>query len=189
MRNSTKFRSKIKEKKLGCYALFVIEFLPLVVVVVMMMVVVMMVVMMMMVPEVPAERANDDVVMMVVVMANDKNLRHLHFVGRFLGLLRYLGVIGPQRDHRVRDRIKQIPIAGRFGRPRLRGRRSLSGGDGRQGGGCTKQSRYSLIHVSSERVWTFQKLPRGQSSGTRNVPGRTLHRRNTGTFRPGAAWQ
>jgi len=46
IRNSTKFSSKIKEKKLGCYALFVIEFLPLVVVVVMMMVVVVVVVMM-----------------------------------------------------------------------------------------------------------------------------------------------
>jgi len=64
IRNSTKFSSKIKEKKLGCYALFVIEFLPLVVVVMMMVVVVMMmmvVVVMMMVVVVV-------VVMMVVVV-------------------------------------------------------------------------------------------------------------------------
>src|SRR6185437_15095404 len=150
------------------------------------MVVMMMVVVMMVMPEVTAERANDDVVMMmVVVMPDDDPRRHLHLVGVLLGLLRRLGVIGPQHCHRVRHRIEQIPVARWFGRLRLRGRRSLSSGDGRQGGGCTKQPRYSLIHVSSERVWTFKKLPRGQSSATRNVPGRILHRRDTGTFRPG----
>lgn len=52
------------------------------------------VVMMVVMAEVTPERADDDVVMMMVVMAVE-NLRHLHFVGRLLGLLRRLGVVSP----------------------------------------------------------------------------------------------
>lgn len=52
------------------------------------------VVMMVVMAEVTPERANDDVMMMMVVMAIE-NLRHLHFVGRLLGLLRRLGVVSP----------------------------------------------------------------------------------------------
>jgi hypothetical protein len=121
---------------------------------VMMMVVMMM--MMVVVAEVAAERTNDDV-MMMVVMVSIENLRHLHFVAGLLGLLRHLRLIRPERCHRVRDRSEQIPVARRFGRLRRRG--GMGGCDGRQGGSGTEKTRYSLVHVSSKRLWTFQISP------------------------------
>lgn len=108
-------------------------------------------VVMMMVPEVPAEWTNDDVVMMMVMVAIE-HLRHLHFIAGFLGLLRRLHLIRLEGRYRVRHRIEQIPIARRLGRLRLRWRRGLSGGDGRQGGSCTEKTRDSLVHVSSKRL-------------------------------------
>ena len=115
------------------------------------MVVVMVVVMMVMMvmAEVPPERTNDDVVMMMVMVAIE-HLRHLHFIAGFLGLLRRLHLIRLEGRYRVRHRIEQIPVARRFGRLRLRWRRGLSGGDGRQGGSCTEKTRDSLVHVSSK---------------------------------------
>src|SRR5579864_3414118 len=132
------------------------------------MVVVMVVVMMMVMAEVPPERTNDDVVMMMVMVAIE-HLRHLHFIAGFLGLLRRLHLIRLEGRYRVRHRIEQIPVARRFGRLRLRWRRGLSGGDGRQGGSCTEKTRDSLVHVSSERVWTFPNLPPRTIVGNRQM--------------------
>ena len=141
-----------------------------------------MMVVMMMLAEVTPERTNDEVmmvmvftevVMMMVSTPIHDHVRDLHLVGGFgRPLLRHPRLVSLQGDHGVRHRIEQIPVARRFGRLRLRWRRGLSGGDGRQGGSCTEKTRDSLVHVSSERVWTFPNLPREQSSATRNVPGR-----------------
>lgn len=140
----------------------------------------MMVVMMMVLAEVTPERTNDEVMMVMVLTETEvvmmmvfpiEYLRHLHLVGGFSRpLLRHPGLIGFQGSDGIRHRIEQIPVAGRFGR--LRRRRGLSGGDGRQGGSGAEKTRDSLVHVSSERVWTFPNLPREQSSATGNVPGR-----------------
>jgi hypothetical protein len=118
----------------------------------------MMVVVMMMVvvrPENATERTTDDVMMMMVVMVVIENLRQLRPTRRGVRLLRQLGVIGLQRFHRIRHRIEQIPIRsrrlGRLGR----GRR-LCGSHGRQGGCRAEKTRYSLVHVSSKRLATFQ---------------------------------
>jgi len=141
----------------------------------------MMMVVMMMLAEVTPERTNDEVMMvmvftevvMMMVLTPIDHLRYLHLVGGFgRPLLRHPRLVSLQGDHGVRHRIEQVPVARRFGRLRLRWRRGLSGSDGRQGGSCTEKTRDSLVHVSSERVWTFPNLPREQSFATRNVPGR-----------------
>jgi hypothetical protein len=115
-----------------------------------------MVVMMMVVvrPENATERATDDVMMMVVVMVSE-NLRHLRVTRRGIRLLRQLGVIRLQRLHRIRHRVEQIPIRSRRLGRLCRGRR-VCGSDGRQGGCRAEKTRYSLVHISSKGLATFQ---------------------------------